>query len=109
MSVTVRLQWIDAQNAYTDAVMSGVFPWASTRGGGGYDPRVASRQSSMFAAALQKANTSPHPILLITRRGEGHGVSFSFSQRVGNTRLRSLAFCAEELGWRPWGSEEPMK
>jgi len=64
------------------------------------DPRVASWQSSKFAAALQKANTSPRPILLITRRGEGHGVTSSFSQRVGNTGAE-LSFFAEELGLAP--------
>src|SRR5260370_2252268 len=64
------------------------------------DPRVASWQSSKFAATLQKANTSPRPILLITRRGEGHGVTSSFSQRVGNTGAE-LSFFAEELGLSP--------
>ena len=61
------------------------------------DPRVAPWQSRKFAAALQKANASPRPILLITRRGEGHGVTSSFSQRVGNTGAE-LSFFAEELG-----------
>ena len=64
------------------------------------DPRVAPWQSRKFAAALQKANTSPRPILLITRRGEGHGVTSSFSQRVGNTGAE-LSFFAEELGLAP--------
>jgi prolyl oligopeptidase len=64
------------------------------------DPRVASWQSSKFAATLQKANTSPRPILLITRRGEGHGVTSSFSQRTGNTGAE-LSFFAEELGLAP--------
>ena len=64
------------------------------------DPRVASWQSSKFAAALQKANTSPWPILLITRRGEGHGVTPSASQRAGNTGAE-LSFFAEELGLAP--------
>jgi prolyl oligopeptidase len=64
------------------------------------DPRVASWQSSKFAATLQKANTSPWPILLITRRGEGHGVNSSFSQRAGNTGAE-LSFFAEELGLAP--------
>jgi prolyl oligopeptidase len=64
------------------------------------DPRVASWQSSKFAAALQKANTSPRPILLITRHGEGHGVTSSFSQRVSNTGAE-LSFFAEELGLAP--------
>ena len=64
------------------------------------DPRVPSWQSAKFAATLQKANTSPRPILLITRRGEGHGVNSSFSQRVGNTGAE-LGFFAEELGLAP--------
>jgi prolyl oligopeptidase len=64
------------------------------------DPRVASWNSSKFAAALQKANTSPWPILLITRRGEGHGITSSSSQRAGNTGAE-LSFFAEELGLAP--------
>jgi prolyl oligopeptidase len=64
------------------------------------DPRVAPWQSRKFAATLQKANASPRPILLITRRGEGHGVTSSFSQRVGNTGAE-LSFFAEELGLEP--------
>jgi prolyl oligopeptidase len=61
------------------------------------DARVAAWQSRKFAAALQKANASPRPILLITRRGEGHGLTSSFSQRVGNTGAE-LSFFTEELG-----------
>jgi prolyl oligopeptidase len=64
------------------------------------DPRVAPWQSRKFAAALQKASTSLHPVLLITRRHEGHGVTSSFSQRVGNTGAE-LGFFAEELGLAP--------
>jgi len=64
------------------------------------DPRVAPWQSYKFAATLQKANASPRPILLITRRGEGHGVTSSFSQRVSNTGAE-LSFFAEELGLGP--------
>jgi prolyl oligopeptidase len=60
------------------------------------DPRVAPWHSRKFAAALQKANTSGRPILLLTRKNEGHGVTSSFSQRVGNTGAL-LSFFAEEL------------
>jgi prolyl oligopeptidase len=69
------------------------------------DPRVAPWQSRKFAAALQKANTSARPILLITRRNEGHGVTSSFSQRVGNSAA-VLTFFAEELGLPP-GTNSP--
>jgi prolyl oligopeptidase len=60
------------------------------------DPRVAPWHSRKFAAALQRASSSQRPILLLTRRNEGHGVTSSFSQRVGNTAAM-LAFFAEEL------------
>lgn len=61
------------------------------------DPRVAPWQSRKFAAALQAATTSQRPILLLTRMNEGHGVTASFSQRVGNTAA-ALGFFAQELG-----------
>lgn len=61
------------------------------------DPRVAPWQSRKFAAALQAANSSPQPILLLTRRNEGHGVTSSFSQRVGNSGAM-MAFFGQELG-----------
>jgi prolyl oligopeptidase len=61
------------------------------------DPRVAPWQSRKFAAALQAATTSKHPVLLLTRMHEGHGVTASFSQRVGNMAA-AMAFFAQELG-----------
>jgi prolyl oligopeptidase len=61
------------------------------------DPRVAPWQSRKFAAALQHATDSSRPILLLTRSNEGHGVTSSFSQRVGNTGVM-LAFFAQQLG-----------
>jgi prolyl oligopeptidase len=64
------------------------------------DPRVAPWQSRKFAAALQKADSSHRPILLITRRNEGHGVTSSFGQRVSNTGAE-LSFFAQELGLGP--------
>ena len=60
------------------------------------DPRVAPWQSRKFAAALQAATTSSAPVLLLTRMNEGHGVTASFSQRVGNAAA-ALAFFAQEL------------
>ena len=60
------------------------------------DPRVAPWQSRKFAAALQTATTSRHPVLLLTRMNEGHGVTASFSQRVGNAAA-ALGFFAQEL------------
>jgi len=70
------------------------------------DPRVAPWHSRKFAAALQKANTSANPILLLTRRNEGHGVTSSFSQRVGNTAVM-LSFFAQQLGLGPAPAATP--
>jgi prolyl oligopeptidase len=70
------------------------------------DPRVAPWHSRKFAAALQAANSSPNPILLLTRRNEGHGVTSSFSQRVGNTGAM-LAFFAQELALGPAPTSAP--
>lgn len=61
------------------------------------DPRVAPWQSRKFAAALQAATSSDRPIVLITRMHAGHGVTASFSQRVGN-KAAALTFFAHELG-----------
>jgi prolyl oligopeptidase len=61
------------------------------------DPRVAPWQSRKFAAALQAATTSRYPVLLLTRMHEGHGVTASFSQRVGNAAA-AMAFFAQQLG-----------
>jgi prolyl oligopeptidase len=60
------------------------------------DPRVAPWQSRKFTAALQAANTSDRPILLLTRMNAGHGVNAPFSQRVGDTTI-ALTFLAHEL------------
>ena len=71
------------------------------------DPRVAPWQSRKFAAALQAATTSSDPVLLLTRMNEGHGVTASFSQRVGNAAA-AMAFFAQELGL-PSAAKEPVK
>ncbi|HVX00923.1 MAG TPA: prolyl oligopeptidase family serine peptidase, partial [Candidatus Babeliaceae bacterium] len=60
------------------------------------DPRVAPWQSRKFAAALQSATTSDNPVLLLTRMNGGHGVTASFSQRMGNT-VALMTFFAHEL------------
>ena len=64
---------------------------------GANDPRVAPWQSRKFTAALQNANSSDQPILLLTRTNAGHGIGAPFSQRVGNTAIM-LTFFAQELG-----------
>lgn len=89
-------EWLRAysplQNVKTDTAYPAVLLITGVN-----DPRVAPWQSRKFAAALQASTTSKYPVLLLTRMNEGHGVTASFSQRVGNAAA-TMAFFAEELG-----------
>lgn len=89
-------RWLYAYSPYHHVKPHTAYP-ATLLETGVNDPRVAPWQSRKFAAALQAANTSGRPILLLTRMNEGHGVTASFSQRVGNTAA-ALTFFAHELG-----------
>lgn len=61
------------------------------------DLRVAPWQSRKFAAAVQAATASSHPVVVLTQQNAGHGQGASFSQKVGKTAL-ALTFLAQELG-----------
>jgi prolyl oligopeptidase len=89
-------EWLDAYSPLQHVKQGVAYP-AILLETGVNDPRVAPWQSRKFAAALQAATSSSRPILLLTRMNEGHGVTASFSQRVGNTAA-ALAFFAHELG-----------
>lgn len=89
-------KWLYAYSPYHNVKPNTPYP-ATLLETGINDPRVASWQSRKFAAALQAANISDNPIILITRMNEGHGVTASFSQRVGNTAA-AISFFAHELG-----------
>ncbi len=89
-------KWLYAYSPYYHVTPNTRYP-ATLLETGVNDPRVAPWQSRKFAAALQAANTSDNPILLITRMNEGHGVTASFSQRLGNNAA-AFTFFAHELG-----------
>ncbi|HJP98655.1 MAG TPA: prolyl oligopeptidase family serine peptidase [Rhodanobacteraceae bacterium] len=89
-------QWLRAYSPLQNVKQGTAYP-AVLLITGVNDPRVAPWQSRKFAAALQAATSSRNPILLLTRMNEGHGVTASFSQRVGNAAA-TLAFFAQELG-----------
>jgi prolyl oligopeptidase len=91
-----NFNWLYAYSPYHNVKPNTKYP-AVLLETGINDPRVASWQSRKFAAALQDSNTSNNPILLLTRMNEGHGVTASFSQRVGNYAA-ALTFFAHELG-----------
>ncbi len=79
------------------AVKSGVRYPALLMTTGVNDSRVAAWQSHKFAAALQGASASGHPILVLTRGDAGHGIGAPFSQRVGTAALATVFF-AQQLG-----------
>lgn len=89
-------KWLYAYSPYYNVKTNTHYP-ATLLETGVNDPRVAPWQSRKFAAALQAANSSDNPILLLTRMNEGHGVTASYSQRLGNTEA-ALTFFAHELG-----------
>lgn len=91
-----NFKWLYAYSPYHHVKQNTEYP-AVLLETGMNDPRVASWQSRKFAAALQDANTSDNPIILLTRMNEGHGVTSSFSQRIGNYAA-SMTFFAHELG-----------
>lgn len=91
-------KWLYAYSPYHNVKSNTPYP-ATLLETGVNDPRVAPWQSRKFAAALQAANTSDNPILLLTRMNEGHGVTASFSQRLGNAAAE-YTFFAHELGLR---------
>ena len=91
-----EFKWLYAYSPYHNIRPNTAYP-AVLLETGINDPRVASWQSRKFAAALQVANTSDNPIILITRMNEGHGVTASFNQRLGNYSA-AMTFFAHELG-----------
>jgi prolyl oligopeptidase len=69
---------------------------------GATDGRVNPMQSRKFAAAMQAASASGHPILLRTSMKSGHGIGSSLSERVAE-QADELGFLFDQLGmkWQP--------
>jgi prolyl oligopeptidase len=91
------------------AVAPGLYAWSpyqNIRDGVSYpavmvdsglnDPRCPPWHARKFAARLQHASTSGHPILLRVRAGAGHGTVSKADQDRQATEV--LAFFADELG-----------
>jgi prolyl oligopeptidase len=67
---------------------------------GDNDGRVDPMNSRKFAARLQAATASPHPVLLRTTSGAGHGIGSALTEVVA-AQTDVLAFLWKELGVRP--------
>jgi prolyl oligopeptidase len=62
------------------------------------DPRVDPYNSRKMAAVLQANSSSPYPILLLQKSGEGHGIGNSFQQIVESTAERYTFFWSQLTG-----------
>jgi prolyl oligopeptidase len=92
-----QFAWMRAQSPYHN-VRSGVAYPAVLLTTGENDPRVEPYNSRKMAAALQAASSSPYPVLLLQKSGEGHGVGNSFQQIVDATAERFAFFWSQLSG-----------
>ncbi len=70
-----------AQSPYHNVVKGRAYP-AVLMTTGENDPRVDPYMSRKMVARLQADSSSPYPVLLIQRSGQGHGIGDSFDQQV---------------------------
>ncbi len=76
-----QFAWMLHQSPYHNVVRGRAYP-AVLMTTGENDPRVDPYNSRKMIARLQADSSSPYPILLIQRAGQGHGIGNSFAQRV---------------------------
>jgi prolyl oligopeptidase len=79
-----QFAWMVKQSAYENVVKGRAYP-AVLMTTGENDPRVDPYNSRKMIARLQAASSSPDPILLLQKAGQGHGMGDSFAQRVAET------------------------
>lgn len=79
-----QFPWMLAQSPYHNVVKGRAYP-AVLMTTGENDPRVDPFMSRKMVARLQADSSSPYPILLIQRSGQGHGIGNSFDQQVEDT------------------------
>jgi prolyl oligopeptidase len=76
-----QFAWMRAQSPYHN-VRKGVAYPAVLMTTGENDPRVDPYNSRKMVAELQADSSSPYPVLLLQKSGQGHGIGNSFQQRV---------------------------
>ncbi len=90
-----QFSWMLAQSPYHNVRKGTAYP-AVLMTTGENDPRVAPYMSRKMVAMLQADSASAHPILLLQRSGQGHGIGNSFDQRV-QTATEVNAFFDSQL------------
>ncbi len=76
-----QFAWMLRQSPYHNVVRGRPYP-AVLMTTGENDPRVDPYNSRKMIARLQADSSSPYPILLIQRAGQGHGIGNSFAQQL---------------------------
>ena len=85
VSDPAQFAWMLKQSPYHN-VRKGVAYPAVLMTTGENDPRVDPYNSRKMIALLQADSSSPYPILLLQKSGQGHGVGNSLQQRVAHGR-----------------------
>ena len=83
--------WMLHQSPYHNVRKGTAYP-AVLMTTGENDPRVEPYNSRKMVALLQASTSSPSPILLLQKSGEGHGTGNSFQQIVESTAERFAFF-----------------
>ena len=96
VSDPAQFGWMRAQSPYHNVRRGVAYP-AVLMTTGENDPRVDPSNSRKMIAALQAATSSPYPVLLLQKSGQGHGVGNSFQQRV-DADAEKYAFFWSQLG-----------
>ncbi len=78
-----QFPWMLEQSPYHNVAKGRAYP-AVLMTTGENDPRVDPYNSRKMIARLQAANTSPYPVFLIQKSGEGHGMGNALDQALDN-------------------------
>ncbi len=91
-----QFRWMLQQSPYHHVRRGVAYP-AVLLTTGENDPRVDPWNSRKMVAALQADSSSPYPVLLLQKSGQGHGIGNSLQQRIEDASER-YAFFASQLG-----------
>jgi prolyl oligopeptidase len=89
-----QFDWMRRQSPYHN-VRKGVAYPAVLMTTGENDPRVDPYNSRKMVAELQADTSSPYPVLLLQKGGQGHGIGNSFQQVVDDTAERYAFFWSQ--------------
>ena len=89
-----QFAWMLKQSPYHNVRKGLAYP-AVLMTTGENDPRVEPYNSRKMIALLQADSSSPHPILLLQKSGQGHGIGNSLQQRIEDEAERYAFFWSQ--------------